>query len=171
MLLYTGKSYCIGDSIHFLLIIFKCLCSSNLFSFRLLVKMTICHHATLPSETSKEGEIKTTAQAHAKRNQSCWCSCVCCLHISDGFLSASLFAVVGLTFIISIVFLWYFLPTVSRAEWSCGRSWNATASSGTWKTFIPNFGTDVRSPPVSSRPVGCSITPSCPTEFSSAPET
>lgn len=144
----------------------------NHFSSRLLVKMTICHHAILPSETSKETEIKTTAQAHAERNQSCWCSCVCCLCISDGFLSASLFGVLGLTLVISIdVSLWYFLPTASRAEWSCGRSWNATASSGTWKTFIPNFGTDVRSPPASSRPVGCSIPPCCSTELSSAPET
>lgn len=65
----------------------------NHFSSRLLVKMTVCHHAILPSETSKEIEIKTTAQAHAERNQNCWCSGVCCLCISDGFLSASLFGV------------------------------------------------------------------------------
>lgn len=173
MLIYSGKGYCIVDSIHFLLIIFKWLCSSmNHFSSRLLVKMTIWHRAILPSETSKETEIKTSAQAHAERNQSCWCSGACCLCISNGFLSASLFDVLGLTFIISIdVSLWYFLPTASRAEWSWGRSWNATASSGTWKMFIPNFGMDVQSPPASSKPVGCSIPLSCPTELSSAPET
>lgn len=87
--------------------------------------------------------------------------------VSVGFLSAFLFGVLGLSFMISIVPLWYFLPTASRAEWSCGRGWNATASSGTWKMFILNSGMDVLSPPVSSRPEGCPILPA--PQLSSAP--
>lgn len=128
---------------------------------RLLVKMAICHHAILPSETSQETEIQTTTQACAEesRKYCCWFSCVCHLCISVRFLWASLFGALGLTFMISIVSLQYFLPTASRAEWSCGRGWNATASSGTSKTFILNFGMDVRSSPVPSRPAGCPVPP------------
>lgn len=123
--------------------------------------MAVCHHAIFPSETSKETEIKTTAQALAveSRKQSCSSSCVSCQCISVGFRSASLSDVLDLALMISIVSLSYFLSTVSRAEWSCGRGWSATVSSGTWKMFIPNLGMDMQFPPLFSRPAGCPIPP------------